>query len=105
MIGPFKLTKLAGAIGGKFKKCDASKNYSTVWANEKIKKVSWRLEEAEKKRSRKLGEKWISFIFKKKHSDPFFGIQGWTLYKNNGGYWRKIGKSRLLWGQHSAISW
>ena len=84
MIGPFKLTKLAGAYWrGNSKNVMLQRIYGTAWANEKdLKKYLERLEEAEKRDHRKLGREMNLFHLQEEApGSVFWHPRGWTLYK------------------------
>ncbi len=84
MIGPFKLTKLAGAYWkGNSKNVMLQRIYGTAWANEKdLKKYLERLEEAEKRDHRKLGREMNLFHLQEAAAGSvFWHPRGWTLYK------------------------
>ena len=84
MVGPFKLTKLAGAYWrGNSKNVMLQRIYGTAWANEKdLKKYLERLEEAEKRDHRKLGREMNLFHLQEEApGSVFWHPRGWTLYK------------------------
>ena len=75
-IGPFKLTKLAGAYWrGDSKNVMLQRIYGTAWNTEKeLKNYLFQLEEAEKRDHRKLGKELNLFTFKRKQQVLCFGI-------------------------------
>ncbi len=92
MIGPFKLTKLAGAYWrGDSKNKMLQRIYGTAWANDKdLKKYLDRLEEAEKRDHRKLGKEMKLFHLQEHAAGSvFWHPRGWTLYKTIMNYIRE----------------
>ena len=84
-IGPFKLTKLAGAYWrGDSKNIMLQRIYGTAWSNEKdLRKYMIQLEEAEKRDHRKLGKELGLFHFQEQAAGSvFWHHKGWTLYQN-----------------------
>ena len=75
-IGPFKLTKLAGAYWrGDSKNVMLQRIYGTAWNTEKeLKNYLFQLEEAEKRDHRKLGKELNLFHFQRKQQVLCFGI-------------------------------
>ncbi len=84
-IGPFKLTKLAGAYWrGDSKNIMLQRIYGTAWSNEKdLRKYMIQMEEAEKRDHRKLGKELGLFHFQEQAAGSvFWHHKGWTLYQN-----------------------
>ena len=84
-IGPFKLTKLAGAYWrGDSKNIMLQRIYGTAWSSEKdLKKYMIQLEEAEKRDHRRLGKELGFFHFQEQAAGSvFWHHKGWTLYRN-----------------------
>ncbi len=84
-IGPFKLTKLAGAYWrGDSKNVMLQRIYGTAWNTEKeLKNYLFQLEEAEKRDHRKLGKELNLYHFQEEAAGSvFWHSKGWTIYKN-----------------------
>ena len=84
-IGPFKLTKLAGAYWrGNSKNVMLQRIYGTAWNTEQeLKNYLFQLEEAEKRDHRKLGRELNLYHFQEEAAGSvFWHSKGWTIYKN-----------------------
>ncbi len=91
-VGPFKLTKLAGAYWrGDSKNEMLQRIYGTAWNNNKdLKNYLHQLEEAEKRDHRKLGKDLNLFHFQEQAAGSvFWHHKGWTLYQTIMEYIRK----------------
>ena len=83
-IGPFKLTKIAGAYWkGDSKNKMLTRIYGTAWTNDKdLKLYLQRLEEAERRDHRRLGQQMDLFHFQDEAVGAvFWHPKGWTLYQ------------------------
>jgi threonyl-tRNA synthetase len=83
-IGPFKLTKIAGAYWkGDSKNKMLTRIYGTAWINDKdLKLYLQRLEEAERRDHRRLGQQMDLFHFQDEAVGAvFWHPKGWTLYQ------------------------
>ena len=84
LIGPFKLTKLAGAYWrGDSKNEMLQRIYGTAWTNQKeLKDHLEQLEEAEKRDHRKLGKELDLFHLQEQAVGAvFWHKKGWTIYR------------------------
>ncbi|MEE2694855.1 MAG: threonine--tRNA ligase [Pseudomonadota bacterium] len=84
LIGPFKLTKLAGAYWkGDSNNTMLQRIYGTAWSNQKeLKNYLNQLEEAEKRDHRKLGKELDLFHFQEQATGAiFWHKKGWTIYR------------------------
>ena len=91
-IGPFKLTKVAGAYWkGDSKNKMLQRIYGTAWKNEDdLKKYLNMLEEAEKRDHRTLGKQLNLFHFQEEAPGAvFWHPRGWTIFQNLINYMRK----------------
>ena len=91
-IGPFKLTKVAGAYWkGDSKNKMLQRIYGTAWKNqEDLKKYLNMLEEAEKRDHRALGKQLDLFHFQEEAPGAvFWHPKGWTIFQNLINYMRK----------------
>ena len=91
-IGPFKLTKVAGAYWkGDSKNKMLQRIYGTAWKNEDdLKKYLNMLEEAEKRDHRTLGKQLDLFHFQEEAPGAvFWHPKGWTIFQNLINYMRK----------------
>lgn len=83
-IGPFKLTKIAGAYWkGDSKNKMLTRIYGTAWTNDKdLKLYLQRLEEAERRDHRRLGQQMDLFHFQDEAVGAvFWHPKGWSLYQ------------------------
>ncbi len=83
-IGPFKLTKIAGAYWkGNSKNKMLTRIYGTAWKNDKdLKLYLQRLEEAEHRDHRRLGQQMDLFHFQDEAVGAvFWHPKGWSLYQ------------------------
>ena len=83
-IGPFKLTKIAGAYWkGDSKNKMLTRIYGTAWINDKdLKLYLQRLEEAERRDHRRLGQQMDLFHFQDEAVGAvFWHPKGWSLYQ------------------------
>ena len=91
-IGPFKLTKVAGAYWkGDSKNKMLQRIYGTAWKNQDdLKKYLNMLEEAEKRDHRALGKQLDLFHFQEEAPGAvFWHPKGWTIFQNLINYMRK----------------
>ncbi|MDA9708136.1 threonine--tRNA ligase [Alphaproteobacteria bacterium] len=91
-IGPFKLTKIAGAYWkGDSKNKMLQRIYGTAWKNQDdLKKYLNMLEEAEKRDHRALGKQLDLFHFQEEAPGAvFWHPKGWTIFQNLINYMRK----------------
>ena len=91
-IGPFKLTKVAGAYWkGDSKNKMLQRIYGTAWKNQDdLKKYLNMLEEAEKRDHRTLGKQLNLFHFQEEAPGAvFWHPKGWTIFQNLINYMRK----------------
>ena len=91
-IGPFKLTKVAGAYWkGDSKNKMLQRIYGTAWKNQDdLKKYLIMLEEAEKRGHRALGKQLDLFHFQEEAPGAvFWHPKGWTIFQNLINYMRK----------------
>ena len=91
-IGPFKLTKVAGAYWkGDSKNKMLQRIYGTAWKNQDdLKKYLNMLEEAEKRDHRVLGKQLDLFHFQEEAPGAiFWHPKGWTIFQNLINYMRK----------------
>ncbi len=91
-IGPFKLTKVAGAYWkGDSKNKMLQRIYGTAWKNQDdLKKYLNMIEEAEKRDHRALGKKLDLFHFQEEAPGAvFWHPKGWTIFQNLINYMRK----------------
>ncbi len=91
-IGPFKLTKVAGAYWkGDSKNKMLQRIYGTAWKNQDdLKKYLNILEEAEKRDHRALGKQLDLFHFQEEAPGAvFWHPKGWTIFQNLINYMRK----------------
>ncbi len=91
-IGPFKLTKVAGAYWkGDAKNKMLQRIYGTAWKNQDdLKKYLNMLEEAEKRDHRALGKQLDLFHFQEEAPGAvFWHPKGWTIFQNLINYMRK----------------
>jgi len=91
-IGPFKLTKVAGAYWkGDSKNKMLQRIYGTAWKNQDdLKKYLNMLEEAEKRDHRALGKHLDLFHFQEEAPGAvFWHPKGWTIFQNLINYMRK----------------
>ena len=91
-IGPFKLTKVAGAYWkGDSKNKMLQRIYGTAWKNQDdLKKYLNMLEEAEKRDHRALGKQLNLFHFQEEAPGAvFWHPKGWTIFQNLINYMRK----------------
>ena len=91
-IGPFKLTKVAGAYWkGDSKNKMLQRIYGTAWRNQDdLKKYLNMLEEAEKRDHRALGKQLDLFHFQEEAPGAvFWHPKGWTIFQNLINYMRK----------------
>lgn len=91
-LGAFKLTGLSGSYWrGDSNNEQLQRIYGTAWRNEKeLKAYLQRLEEAEKRDHRKLGQRLDLFHFEETApGQPFWHDKGWTLYSLLMDYMRK----------------
>ena len=91
-IGPFKLTKVAGAYWrGDSKNKMLQRIYGTAWKNEAdLNKYLNMLEEAEKRDHRNLGKQLDLFHFQEEAPGAvFWHPKGWTIFQNLINYMRK----------------
>ncbi len=82
-LGAFKLTALSGSYWrGDSNNDQLQRIYGTAWRNDKeLKAYLQRLEEAEKRDHRKLGQRLDLFHFEEcAPGQPFWHDKGWTLY-------------------------
>ncbi|MDG2317023.1 MAG: threonine--tRNA ligase [Gammaproteobacteria bacterium] len=83
-IGPFKLTKIAGAYWkGDSKNKMLTRIYGTAWINDKdLKLYLQKLEEAERRDHRRLGQQMDLFHFQDEAVGAvFWHPKGWSLYQ------------------------
>ena len=83
-IGPFKLTKISGAYWkGDSKNKMLTRIYGTAWTNDKdLKLYLQRLEEAERRDHRRLGQQMDLFHFQDEAVGAvFWHPKGWSLYQ------------------------
>ena len=91
-IGPFKLTKVAGAYWrGDSKNKMLQRIYGTAWKNQAdLDKYLNMLEEAEKRDHRNLGKQLDLFHFQEEAPGAvFWHPKGWTIFQNLINYMRK----------------
>ena len=91
-IGPFKLTKVAGAYWrGDSKNKMLQRIYGTAWKNEAdLNKYLNMLEEAEKRDHRNLGKQLDLFHFQEEAPGAvFWHPKGWTIFQNLINFMRK----------------
>ena len=91
-IGPFKLTKVAGAYWrGDSKNKMLQRIYGTAWKNQAdLNKYLNMLEEAEKRDHRNLGKQLDLFHFQEEAPGAvFWHPKGWTIFQNLINYMRK----------------
>ncbi len=91
-LGAFKLTALSGSYWrGDSSNEQLQRIYGTAWRNDKeLKAHLLRLEEAEKRDHRKLGQRLDLFHFEESApGQPFWHDKGWTLYSLLMDYMRK----------------
>ena len=91
-IGPFKLTKVAGAYWkGDSKNKMLQRIYGTAWKNQDdLKKYLNMLEEAEKRDHRALGKQLDLFHFQEEAPGAvFWHPKGWAIFQNLINYMRK----------------
>ena len=100
----FKLTKLAGAYWrGDSRNKMLQRIYGTAWANEKdLKLYLERLEEAERRDHRRLGQQMDLFHFQDEAVGAvFWHPKGWTLYQTLIGHMPTTGAGWLPRGEYS----
>ncbi|MGE3143271.1 MAG: threonine--tRNA ligase [Hyphomonadaceae bacterium] len=88
----FKLTKLAGAYWrGDHRNAQLQRIYGTAWADEKqLEAYLERIEEAEKRDHRKIGQQMNLFHFQEEAKGMiFWHPKGWTLYRTLLAYMRR----------------